>query len=153
MKSAPSGERVQGRQEPVQDRDRARQVADGLRRALPAHDVRGQADAGHGLIQAIARVNRFFRDKPGGLVVDYLSLADQLKHALRDYTESGGKGNLTFDNAQAFAVMLEKHSIACDLMRGFNVRVRRFHPGEARASATPGASVHLRAGACAQGVS
>ena len=47
---------------------------------------------GHGLMQAIARVNRVFRDKPGGLVVDYLGLADQLKQALATYTESGGKG-------------------------------------------------------------
>ena len=45
---------------------------------------------GHGLMQAIARVNRVFRDKPGGLVVDYLGLADQLKKALVTYTESGG---------------------------------------------------------------
>ena len=44
---------------------------------------------GHGLMQAIARVNRVFRDKPGGLVVDYLGLADQLKKALITYTESG----------------------------------------------------------------
>jgi type I restriction enzyme R subunit len=75
---------------------------------------------GHGLMQAIARVNRVFRDTPGGLVVDYLGLADQLKRALGDYTESGGKGNPTFDTAQAIAVMLEKHDIACDLMHGFD---------------------------------
>jgi type I restriction enzyme R subunit len=74
---------------------------------------------GHGLMQAIARVNRVFRDKPGGLVVDYLGLADQLKQALVTYTESGGQGNPTFDTAQAVAVMLEKHGIACDLMHGF----------------------------------
>ncbi len=74
---------------------------------------------GHGLMQAIARVNRVFRDKPGGLVVDYLGLADQLKHALANYTESGGKGNPTFDTAQAVAVMLEKHGVACALMHGF----------------------------------
>ena len=74
----------------------------------------------HGLMQAIARVNRVFRDKPGGLVVDYLGLADQLKKALITYTESGGQGNPTFDTAQAIAVMLEKHGIACDLMHGFN---------------------------------
>jgi type I restriction enzyme R subunit len=67
---------------------------------------------GHGLMQAIARVNRVFRDKPGGLVVDYLGLADQLKEALATYTESGGQGNPTFDTAQAIAVMLEKHGIA-----------------------------------------
>jgi type I restriction enzyme R subunit len=75
---------------------------------------------GHGLMQAIARVNRVFRDKPGGLVVDYLGLADQLKKALVNYTESGGQGNPTFDTAQAIAVMLEKHGIACDIMHGFN---------------------------------
>ncbi|HQT29625.1 MAG TPA: type I restriction endonuclease subunit R [Thiobacillus sp.] len=75
---------------------------------------------GHGLMQAIARVNRVFRDKPGGLVVDYLGLADQLKQALVTYTESGGQGNPTFDTAQAIAVMLEKHGIACDMMHGFN---------------------------------
>jgi len=75
---------------------------------------------GHGLMQAIARVNRVFRDKPGGLVVDYLGLADQLKQALVTYTESGGQGDPTFDTAQAIAVMLEKHGIACDLMHSFN---------------------------------
>ncbi|MCE9616446.1 MAG: type I restriction endonuclease subunit R [Lentisphaerae bacterium] len=75
---------------------------------------------GHGLMQAIARVNRVFRDKPGGLVVDYLGLADQLKHALATYTESGGQGDPTFDTAQAIAVMLEKHGIACDMMHGLN---------------------------------
>jgi type I restriction enzyme R subunit len=75
---------------------------------------------GHGLMQAIARVNRVFRDKPGGLVVDYLGLADQLKRALATYTESGGKGSPTFDTAQAVAVMLEKHGVACDMMHGFD---------------------------------
>jgi type I restriction enzyme R subunit len=63
---------------------------------------------GHGLMQAIARVNRVFRDKPGGLVVDYLGLADQLKKALATYTDSGGRGAPTYDTAQAIAVMLEK---------------------------------------------
>jgi len=75
---------------------------------------------GHGLMQAIARVNRVFRDKPGGLVVDYLGLADQLRHALVNYTESGGKGDPTFDTRQAIAVMLEKHGVACDMLHGFN---------------------------------
>ena len=75
---------------------------------------------GHGLMQAIARVNRVFRDKPGGLVVDYLGLADQLKKALITYTESGGQGDPTLDTAQAIAVMLEKHGIACDLVHGFD---------------------------------
>ncbi len=75
---------------------------------------------GHGLMQAIARVNRVFRDKPGGLVVDYLGLADQLKHALANYTESGGKGNPTYDTRQAIAMMLERHGIASDMLHGFN---------------------------------
>ncbi len=73
---------------------------------------------GHGLMQAIARVNRVFRDKPGGLVVDYLGLADQLKHALSVYTESGGQGNPAIDTAQAIAILQEKHEIACDLLHG-----------------------------------
>lgn len=75
---------------------------------------------GHGLMQAIARVNRVFRDKPSGLVVDYLGLGEALKQALATYTESGGKGAPTYNMAQAIAVMLEKHGIACDLMHGFN---------------------------------
>jgi type I restriction enzyme R subunit len=74
---------------------------------------------GHGLMQAIARVNRVFRDKPGGLVVDYLGLADQLKKALAVYTESGGQGDPTFDTAQAIAVMMEKYGIASDMLHGF----------------------------------
>jgi type I restriction enzyme R subunit len=75
---------------------------------------------GHGLMQAIARVNRVFRDKPGGLVVDYLGLADQLKQALVIYTQSGGKGDPSIDTAKAIAVMLEKHEIACGMMHGFD---------------------------------
>ncbi|MCX7422081.1 MAG: hypothetical protein NT013_21425, partial [Planctomycetia bacterium] len=61
---------------------------------------------GHGLMQAIARVNRVFRDKQGGLIVDYLGLADQLKQALVTYTESGGQGSPIIDTAQAVAVLL-----------------------------------------------
>jgi type I restriction enzyme R subunit len=75
---------------------------------------------GHGLMQAIARVNRVFRDKPGGLVVDYLGLADQLKHALSVYTESGGQGSPSIDTAQAIAMMQEKHEVACAIMHGFS---------------------------------
>lgn len=74
---------------------------------------------GHGLMQAIARVNRVFKDKPGGLVVDYLGLADQLRKALAVYTESGGMGDPTYDTAQAIAVMLEKHEVACSMLHGF----------------------------------
>jgi len=75
---------------------------------------------GHGLMQAIARVNRVFRDKPGGLVVDYLGLADQLKRALADYTESGGAGRTAIDQEEAVAVMLEKYEVCCGLFHGFD---------------------------------
>ena len=64
---------------------------------------------GHGLMQAIARVHRVFHDKPGGLIVDDLGLADQLKQALATYTESGGQGSPVIDTAQAVAVLLEKY--------------------------------------------
>ena len=75
---------------------------------------------GHGLMQAIARVNRVFRDKPGGLVVDYLGLAHELKRALATYTESGGTGKTALNQAEAVAVMLEKHEICCGLFHGFD---------------------------------
>ncbi len=75
---------------------------------------------GHGLMQAIARVNRVFRDKPGGLVVDYLGLAHELKRALATYTESGGTGKTALKQEDAVAVMLEKHEICCGLFHGFD---------------------------------
>ena len=75
---------------------------------------------GHGLMQAIARVNRVFQDKPGGLVVDYLGLAHELKRALATYTESGGKGQTSLDQTEAVAVMLEKYEICRDLFHGFD---------------------------------
>ena len=76
---------------------------------------------GHGLMQAIARVNRVFKDKPGGLVVDYLGLADELKQALATYTESGGTGQTAVDKAEAVAVMLEKYEICLGLFHGFDL--------------------------------
>ena len=75
---------------------------------------------GHGLMQAIARVNRVFGDKPGGLVVDYLGLAHELKQALATYTESGGTGRTALDQDEAVAVMLEKHEVCCGLFHGFD---------------------------------
>ena len=74
---------------------------------------------GHGLMQAIARVNRVFKDKPGGLVVDYLGLAEELKQALADYTNSKGKGDITLDQGEAVAVMLEKYEQVCAILHGF----------------------------------
>ena len=75
---------------------------------------------GHGLFQAITRVNRVFKDKPGGLVVDYLGLANDLKKAVDNYTRSGGKGKAAFDKADAVAVMLEKHEVCCAMFHGFD---------------------------------
>jgi len=75
---------------------------------------------GHGLMQAIARVNRVFRDKPGGLVVDYLGLADQLRRALATYTESGGAGRTAIDLEEAVAVMLEKYEVVAAMFNGFD---------------------------------
>ena len=66
---------------------------------------------GHNLMQAIARVNRVFRDKPGGLVVDYLGIATDLKKALSFYSDSGGKGDPTEDITAAVEVMMEKLEI------------------------------------------
>ena len=75
---------------------------------------------GHGLMQAIARVNRVFRDKPGGLVVDYLGLAHELKRALATYTESGGTGETALDKERAVRAMLEKYEVCCGLFHGFD---------------------------------
>jgi type I restriction enzyme R subunit len=75
---------------------------------------------GHGLMQAIARVNRVFKDKPGGLIVDYLGLADQLKRALADYTEAGGQGKVAIDQEEAVKVMLEKYEVVVSMFCGFD---------------------------------
>ncbi len=75
---------------------------------------------GHGLMQAIARVNRVFKDKPGGLIVDYLGLADELRKALATYTESGGTGKTAIDQAEAVALMLEKYEVCQGLFHGFD---------------------------------
>ena len=75
---------------------------------------------GHGLMQAIARVNRVFRGKPGGLVVDYLGLADELKKALATYTESGGTGRAAVDQEDAVGLLLEAYEICQGLFHGFD---------------------------------
>ncbi len=75
---------------------------------------------GHGLMQAIARVNRVFKDKPGGLVVDYLGLAHELKQALAIYTESGGTGKTAIDQQEAVKLMIEKYEICLNIFHGFN---------------------------------
>lgn len=74
---------------------------------------------GHNLMQAIARVNRVYKDKPGGLVVDYLGIASDLKKALSFYSESGGKGDPTILQEQAVDLMLEKMEVVSDMYHGF----------------------------------
>ncbi len=68
---------------------------------------------GHNLMQAIARVNRVYKDKEGGLVVDYIGIANDLKRALALYTESGGKGKPAFDQEEAASVMMGKYELVC----------------------------------------
>lgn len=80
---------------------------------------------GHTLMQAIARVNRVFKDKAGGLVVDYLGIAQDLKKALHDYTSSGGEGKPTFDQEEAVAKMLETYEVLAQMFWDFDYK--RFH--------------------------
>jgi len=98
---------------------------------------------GHGLMQAIARVNRVFKDKPGGLVVDYLGLADELKKALATYTDSGGTGKTALDQAEAVAVMLEKYEVCRGLFHGFNWSAWIAGKAQDRLSLLPAAQEHV----------
>src|SRR6476646_9615434 len=75
---------------------------------------------GHGLMQAIARVDSVFKDKPGGLVVDYLGLADQLKLAMKTYTESGGTGETAINQEEAVGLMLAKYEVCCAIFDKFD---------------------------------
>lgn len=100
---------------------------------------------GHGLMQAIARVNRVFKDKPGGLVVDYLGLGHELKQALATYTESGGIGRTAIDQREAVAVLMEKYEICCGLFHGFKWdRWKTGAPSE-RLGLLPAAQEHILA--------
>ena len=98
---------------------------------------------GHGLMQAIARVNRVFRDKPGGLVVDYLGLAHELKEALANYTESGGKGQTAIDQEEAVALMLAKYEVCCAMFHGFDKARWRTGTPQQRLSVLPAAQEHV----------
>ena len=100
---------------------------------------------GHGLMQAIARVNRVFKDKPGGLVVDYLGLADELKQALATYTESGGTGKTAIDQSEAVAVMLEKYEVCQGLFHGFDWSRWVTGKPQERLSLLPAAQEHILA--------
>ena len=100
---------------------------------------------GHGLMQAIARVNRVFKDKPGGLVVDYLGLADELKQALVTYTESGGTGKTALDQAEAVALMLMKYEICSGLFHGFDWSKWTTGKAQERLGVLPAAQEHILA--------
>jgi type I restriction enzyme R subunit len=99
----------------------------------------------HGLMQAIARVNRVFKNKPGGLVVDYLGLADELKRALATYTEAGGKGETALDQAEAVAVMLEKVEVCRALFHNFDWAPWTTGTPQQRLSLLPAAQEHVLA--------
>ena len=75
---------------------------------------------GHNLMQAIARVNRVFKDKQGGLVVDYIGIANELRSALKEYTNSNGRGRPTVDAHEAYAVLEEKLEILRGLLHGYD---------------------------------
>ena len=77
---------------------------------------------GHNLMQAIARVNRVFKDKPGGLVVDYIGIAAELRKALRIYTDAKGKGQPTLNAEEALSILLEKLDVVRGMFHGFDYR-------------------------------
>ena len=75
---------------------------------------------GHNLMQAIARVNRVFKDKQGGLVVDYIGIGNELKAAMKEYTHAKGRGRPTVDAHEAYSVLLEKLDILQTMLHGFD---------------------------------
>ena len=100
---------------------------------------------GHGLMQAIARVNRVFKDKPGGLVVDYLGLTQDLKQAVATYTESGGTGNTTLGKKKAIDLMMEKYEVCCGLFHGFDRAAWTAGTPTERLNLLPAAQEHILA--------
>jgi type I restriction enzyme R subunit len=100
---------------------------------------------GHGLMQAIARVNRVFRDKPGGLVVDYLGLAQELREAIIAYSEAGGTGRTALDQREAVALLIEKYEICAALFHGFDRSAWMIGTPQERLSLLPAAQEHILA--------
>ena len=98
---------------------------------------------GHTLMQAIARVNRVYPGKEGGLIVDYMGVGVELKKALMNYTESGGKGKPVFDQEQAVKLMLEKYEVVKDMFYGFNYKKFFQLRPEERVSFVPSAMEHI----------
>ena len=100
---------------------------------------------GHSLFQAVTRVNRVFKDKPGGLVVDYLGLANDLRKAVDTYTQSGGRGRATFNQADAVDVMLEKYEICCGMFHGFDWTPWTTGTAQEKLTTIPAAQEHILA--------
>jgi type I restriction enzyme R subunit len=100
---------------------------------------------GHGLMQAIARVNRVFRDKAGGLVADYLGFAQELKEAIKTYTESGGTGHTAVYQQEAVEIMLMKYEVCRDLFHGFDRSLWLDGTPQQRLSLLPEAQEHVLA--------
>ncbi len=102
---------------------------------------------GHNLMQAIARVNRVFKDKPGGLIVDYVGLLYDLKYAMANYTRNGGKGSPVDYKDEAVALMLEKYEIVQDLFFGFDyMKIFSASPKEKLGTVREGADFILSKG-------
>ncbi|KKH45976.1 DEAD/DEAH box helicase [Methanosarcina sp. 1.H.A.2.2] len=102
---------------------------------------------GHNLMQAIARVNRVFRDKPGGLIVDYVGLLYDLKYAMANYTRSGGRGSPADYKDEAVELMLEKYEIVQDMFYGFDyMRIFSTSPKEKLTIVREGADFILSQG-------
>ncbi|MCE1246231.1 MAG: type I restriction endonuclease subunit R [Firmicutes bacterium] len=98
---------------------------------------------GHGLMQAIARVNRVYKDKPGGLIVDYIGLAHYLKKALVNYTQSGAKGEPTLDQEKAVGILLEKHELCKEIFMGFDYSIFIFGTPTEKLGIIPSAQEHI----------
>ena len=99
----------------------------------------------HGLMQAITRVNRVYKNKPGGLIVDYMGLANELKKAVNTYTESGGVGRPTLDQDEAVAIMLEKYEVCCAMFHGFDWSDWTSGSAQKRMALSPPAQEHILA--------
>ncbi|MBI3837821.1 MAG: type I restriction endonuclease subunit R [Planctomycetia bacterium] len=100
---------------------------------------------GHGLMQAIARVNRVFKDKPGGLIVDYLGLAHELKRALANYTQSGGTGRTAIDQEEAIALLRTTYEACCGIFHGFDRSAWKSSNPRERLGILPAAQEHVLA--------
>ncbi|MDA0558322.1 type I restriction endonuclease subunit R [Burkholderia pseudomallei] len=94
---------------------------------------------GHNLMQAIARVNRVFKDKPGGLVVDYIGIANELRAALKEYTQAHGRGRPTIDAHEALSILEERMDVLHGLMHGYDYSAFRNQAWQL----LPGAANHI----------